>query len=952
MKFAVIHIDTTGPLSKGKMAYIAIVKVDEKGDILSYYQSHIGENTCSFAPGSTNISEDNPQKKDIVVRSLEQVAMECVPLLEDVALVGYDVYSQVSFLQQALDQCGYHVFTGPVIDVIPLLQMLFPSLLCSHLDEIAAQVDQRQRSPDQGDDEALTVARLFRNGLQKLETLPFVALERLIGLLESEYPSLSLLLQQTLQIRQKANVHQLQDSHTHRHFALHVADWTDEVAPREHLNTNPLAEVEFESYINDVIFAMRKTLPQYEEREAQISMCHRVNEALEKNKHLLIEAGTGTGKSLAYLIPSLYYSVKHDQKVMVSTYTVNLQDQLRQRDIPLLHKTIPVPFKISLFKGRGHYLCLRKFEYTINTSSFGNTKEETLLVAKIIIWLTETNTGDKQELTLVGDKEKFFWEKVKSDPDSCLGRACPWFRKCYYHRAKHEATLSDIVITNHSKLFTQVKSDRQLLPPYHHLVIDEAHHFEAIAGKHLGIHIKSFSFEYLFTRLCKDNRSGQLFHLRHHVEKTEHEQSMQWKAILDELYSNIVEAKHHWDELYHCFFYVFSQHGYTDGQRLKKNTLRFQKTKKMEGWDSIVLVEKQLHTLFEIIVRKGEQVISDIQKKSVEMDQSGIIADISTLLKHIDQLGKDVHFFVENGQENIVYWMEAVYEWGSKSVQLYAAPIDVTSQLRDLFFNKKNSVILTSATLSVNGSFQFSIEQLGLQQAAQSQKLITMILPSPFHYKEQALVIIPRNFPTVRGDKKESPFVDALIQSLIEIATAMNGRTLVLFTSYTMLHQVYIPLKQKLMTKNVTVLGQGIDTGSSTKLLHLFQRAKAAVLLGTNSFWEGIDIPGTALTCLAIVKLPFQPPTHPYTQAKTDWLKQHHKNPFNDFAVPQAVLRFKQGFGRLVRTGKDRGIAIVYDTRVIHSAYGKCFLHSLPGPKIEHMSIQQVVPRMQQWMKQ
>lgn len=259
-------------------------------------------------------------------------------------------------------------------------------------------------------------------------------------------------------------------------------------------------------------------------------------------------------------------------------------------------------------------------------------------------------------------------------------------------------------------------------------------------------------------------------------------------------------------------------------------------------------------------------------------------------------------------------------------------------------------MVLTSATLSVDKSFQYMIDQLGLQEAADTGRLLTSMLPSPFNYREQALLVIPRDFPSVKGSIGDELFVSTLVQSLSKAAQATKGRMLVLFTSYRMLRQVHEPLKESLAASDITVLGQGVDSGSRSRLTRRFQEAKSAVLLGTSSFWEGVDIPGDALTCLAIVRLPFQPPNQPLLEAKSELLRQQNKNPFMQLSVPQAVIRFKQGFGRLVRTGQDRGVVILYDTRVLESYYGKHFLYSLPGPKMEHMPTTQMVPRIADWL--
>ncbi len=281
---------------------------------------------------------------------------------------------------------------------------------------------------------------------------------------------------------------------------------------------------------------------------------------------------------------------------------------------------------------------------------------------------------------------------------------------------------------------------------------------------------------------------------------------------------------------------------------------------------------------------------------------------------------------------------------------MFAVPADVSGQLKKYFFDTKKSITLTSATLSVQKSFSYASEQLGLWEHEKSGRLKTVQLPSPFNYREQALVIVPRDFPGLKGQSADPHFITRLTESLAEAAVETGGRMLVLFTSYKMLRQAYDPLKELLAPFSIQVLGQGIDSGNRSKLTRRFQQNQASVLLGTSSFWEGVDIPGDALTALAIVRLPFQPPNHPLVEAKAEMLVEQKQNPFMKLSIPQAVIRFKQGFGRLVRSARDKGIVLIYDTRVIETRYGKFFLYSLPGPKIESMHVDKIVPRMREWL--
>jgi ATP-dependent DNA helicase DinG len=366
-------------------------------------------------------------------------------------------------------------------------------------------------------------------------------------------------------------------------------------------------------------------------------------------------------------------------------------------------------------------------------------------------------------------------------------------------------------------------------------------------------------------------------------------------------------------------------------------------------WDDLMVMEENIYLLLGEVIKQVERIVNTFKEHEEEQALVAAATDLSGTLKDMQRIRDHLHFFVQRTDPNFIYWLEASFTYKAKSIQFVGVPIDVSPMLREHFFNVKDSVIMTSATLSVDKKFDYTCEQFGLDP--KNDHVRTVMLPSPFHYRRQALVVIPRDFPTLKGASGDAYFVACLIQSVRDVAIQTNGRMLILFTSNRMLRQVHPDLKEQLHPYGIQVLGQGVDSNNRSKLVKLFQDQPQSVLLGTSSFWEGVDIPGDALTALVIVRLPFQPPTHPVVEAKSEYLKQSGKNPFLKLSIPQAVIRFKQGFGRLVRTANDRGIVIVYDTRLLDSYYGKYFLYSLPGPKIEHLKTENLVSRIKQWME-
>ncbi|MBP3964510.1 ATP-dependent DNA helicase DinG [Paenibacillus lignilyticus] len=957
MNYAVLDLETTGHSAGDEMIQVGLVLLDEQLSVVHSYSTFV-KPTIAIPPFITQLTGiEESMVAD--APDLDEVLLELIPLLSDAVLVAHNVGFDAGFLNSALDRCGYLPFDGRRLDTIDLLRILYPTLTTYQLGAVTELFGIEHDQHHRADSDAMATAELFVNCHNKLKGLPLLTLQRLANLLGDDLDDLGWFVSQMAFLKETQTSIDPDAYHYFRQFAMKAGDWSEEQHPRENLDEEAGASVtdwtfpQFLSHIKNEIAAL---VSGYEEREPQNMMFQEVIDALEEERHLLIEAGTGTGKSLGYLIPALYYGVQHNKKIVVSTHTINLQEQLRARDLPLLQAVMPYPFRAAVFKGRGNYLCLRKFEGKVNMRDFASPAEDRITASQMVVWLSESNHGDQEELNF-GNRGADFWGTVASDTDSCLNRACPWFKRCYYHRAKQEANIADVVITNHSMLFTDIRADHRLLPGYEHLILDEAHHLEEVAGKHLGTQVSYYSVQHPVLRLCKDARNGQLIALKSRLANEDVEKTQKWREEIDEVVPVFGDLRDEWDRLFEMLYTLMGNgasgtksSGDASNGETGQFVLRLRSGKLPDYWSDAQLIEEAINGYLSQIIRPLDKVFAAIKEEIDDPGIAALVTDLSGTIKDLSRARDDLRQFMKADKTDTVYWLEANSNSRAKSIQLYAVPADVSSQLRTYFFDIKKSVILTSATLSVQKSFQYACEQLGLTQDEEQGRLKTVQLPSPFNYREQALVIIPRNFPVLKGAAGDPQFNDMLVKSLTEAAIETNGRMLVLFTSYRMLKQVYDPLKEALAMSGIHVLGQGIDSSNRSKLTRRFQQQQASVLLGTSSFWEGVDIPGDALTCLAIVRLPFQPPNHPLVEAKSELLQEQKQNPFMKLSIPQAVIRFKQGFGRLVRTGKDRGIVLIYDTRVIDTYYGKYFLYSLPGPKIEHMHLEQIVPRIREWL--
>ncbi|TBL79705.1 ATP-dependent DNA helicase DinG [Paenibacillus thalictri] len=944
MKFAVLDFETTGSGSNDEIIQVGLVIIDQF-QISDRYTSLVnpGIGIPSSITALTGITDemvaDAPR--------MDQVVSEMVPLLSDSVLVAHNAGFDLAFLQKALDDHGYFPYDGRVLDTMDALRMLFPGMSSLQLSLACDALDIVHERPHQADSDAEVTALLWLKCMQRLLELPLLTLQRLCTLYQAEANDMGWFLEEIRLFKEAHSSEAVDNAVYFRQFALNVDDWDEEKRERTADEASRLGS-NFNDFYDDLRNNLKTKFETYEERESQVIMLQEVEDAFQASRHLMIEAGTGTGKSLGYLIPALYYGMKQDKKIVVSTHTINLQEQLKERDLPLLHDIFPAPFEAAVLKGRSHYLCLRKFEHKINTLDFEYSKEDRLTAGQMLVWLGETETGDEEELHF-GNRGPQFWHTVASDADSCLNRSCPWFKKCFYHRARYRANNADAIITNHSLLFTDVRAENRILPAYKHLVIDEAHHFEEVASKHFGIELHYAALVGALLWLYKDSRSGQLSHLRQRLQKHEGELASGWCGVIDKLIPKIVQLKEDWDMLTEQLYQLLAMNNDLGQSEMGQPVLRIKKERLPSIWPTLQGIEQNIYLNLGDLGKQLDKLLLELKEVQEEYEVQSFVTDLGGIGKELSQHKDALHFFMNMPEEGYVYWMEASPHGKAKSLQITSVPIDVSPLLREYFFEPKESIVMTSATLSVNKSFEYTSELLGLKTEEQT-KVKTVQLPSPFNYRQQALVVIPRDFPSIKGAGSEAVFVEKLVDSLAEVAVEMNGRMLVLFTSNRMLKAAHAGLKERLEPHGIHVLGQGVDSSNRSKLTRMFQSYPSSVLLGTSSFWEGVDIPGNALSCLAIVRLPFQPPNHPLVEAKIEHIKKMNLNPFMKLSVPQAVIRFKQGFGRLVRTSGDKGIVIIYDTRVIDTSYGKHFLYSLPGPKIEHMPTSQLVSRIKQWM--
>jgi DNA polymerase-3 subunit epsilon/ATP-dependent DNA helicase DinG len=644
---------------------------------------------------------------------------------------------------------------------------------------------------------------------------------------------------------------------------------------------------------------LANVLPGYEHRESQMQMLLAVAQIQARGGTLVVEAGTGTGKSLAYLVPSVARAVRHRERVIVSTNTHTLQEQLMGKDLPALREWLPWDFKAVLLKGRSNYVSLRRWRRYLSEPC--QDADELMFKLKVLIWLHTTESGDRSELRLYG-REEVFWNRIASDPMDCVGIHCSR-EDCYVHRARAEAEKADLVVVNHALLLADAEVGGGLLPEYDHLVVDEAHHLEDAATRGLRQEVDGPGLLALLDRLS----TGLIEELRRqpHLGAS--------GDALAEAAPQAVAAAGHVRELFRLAdAWVAVKLGETE--RREESVRLTPALREEEGWSPIRLLAENGVTALTVLDLTLRKSVAGVREwlGGDEPDQG--IRELEMIRGRLEVAMGLLDAALLRPDANRVYWFSQVSR--AENLLLRAAPINVGFLLRDRVYADRRSTVFTSATLAVGGTFDYFSSRVGL-----GPEIEELILPSPFDFYHQALVCLPTDLPL-----PEHEAFDIAVEDLIAaVARRVGGRTLVLFTSHRQLRDVHAGLKQRVDLDEVLILGQGID-GQRRQLLKTFEEAERPLLLGTASFWEGVDIPGERLSCVIVVRLPFAVPTDPVYAARAEQVR----DPFTQLALPQAALRLKQGFGRLIRRSTDRGAVAILDNRILGRDYGKTFLDVLP----------------------
>ena len=704
---------------------------------------------------------------------------------------------------------------------------------------------------------------------------------------------------------------------------------------------------------------LARKLENYEVRPPQQKMLTHVAEAFNENKIAVIEAGTGTGKTLAYLLPAIEWSVRNRERTVIATGTINLQEQLINKDLPLLQETHALKFRAALVKGRTNYACRRKLlEVSTQLDMFTEASQQNEL-QMIVEWAKKTTDGSKSDLGFIPNET--VWEKIQSESDTTLRAKCPFYNECFFYNARRRAASADILVANHHLLFADLavrnetggSSEVAVLPKYQRIILDEAHDIEDVASSYFGAATSYHGFLRVLHKLyrVKDHKASGLLpfalsKLEKHAHKLSNELMLKFQQRLAGLCEPSVQnVEYHLTQVMERLFAWGKQDRKQEFAEIK---IRFKPAVMHDSFLQDIL-QKQAKPFLNALQSCTDELaklnqLFDNAEHYIGDEAVSLAVDINAQTNRLLEMGEKFKQVLFNDDESLVRWLELKESRWGNIVRLYNAPLNISALMQKAVFNAFPTVVMTSATLAVGKSFDFLEERLGLRGVHEDRR-VAVKLDSPFDYDRQVLVAIPTDIPA----PTEGGYAAELKKLLSRTLDISQGRAFILFTAYGLLNQVYNQLAPELSAKGLLVLKQGGE--NRHRLLERFKAQVGSVLFGTDSFWQGVDVHGEALECVIMPRLPFRVPTEPLIEARVEAIDKAGGNSFMEFSVPQAVIKFKQGFGRLIRRKSDFGVIAIFDNRIATKFYGKIFMESLPECRIAAGATEEVFAEMIKFYK-
>jgi DNA polymerase-3 subunit epsilon/ATP-dependent DNA helicase DinG len=816
--------------------------------------------------------------------------------------------------------------------------MLLPSSTSYSLGKLAAQIEAEHSRPHRALDDAQATRMVFLSLLERARTLDSGVLAELQNLATRARWPVARLFVSPRQERQATSLLGMGGVDA---AAIHSRLAQPGPSLKQSKVTVPVDPEELTGHLSPGGLLSR-THPAFEWRPQQVEMMRAVSGAINSGHHLIVEGGTGVGKSLAYLLPAILYSFKNGTRVVISTNTINLQEQLLGKDIPALVKALEengsLPrgqFKCVPLKGRANYLCLRRWSLLARGESL--SRDEARLLGKTLVWLQGTATGDRGEINLSG-KDASTWGRVSAAEKA----RCPGMRgegPCFLRSARDRAEAAHLVVVNHALLLSDLAMGGGVLPDYDHLIVDEAHHLEEEATRQLGFQVSQNGLGEGLEALGRLAAEVQALVRGSGLPEGRRRQAQELADGLEAHWSRQVRDR--WDRLWSTAETFLSHHqgeGSDQSQLLVTRSVRAQ-----PGWSDLELAWENLDVVLTDGLKRADRLGTSLEALPADgpLDLESVAAELAGWQDGMLELQARLKTLLVAAADNQrIDWMERAADNGGDSssrshIVLHSAPLNVGQDLQERLFSKKRSVVLTSATLSSQGSMEYLRDRVGLRESED------LVVGSPFDYKRAVLLLLPEDIPA-----PDAPGYQQAAERLVAaLARAVRGRTLVLFTSHAALRATARAVRGPLAAEGVRVLAQGVD-GSPRQILQEFSESAPAVILGTSSLWEGVDLPGGVLKALVIGRLPFHVPTDPIFAARSG----QYEDAFHQYALPQAVLRLRQGVGRLIRSSQDRGAIVVLDRRISSKPYGRAFLESLPPCTVKRAPLASIADYAARWI--
>ncbi len=925
-----LDIETTG-LDENREAIIEIAAVKFNGRrIEGEFNTLInpGKHIPDFITGLTGID-------DAMVRQaprLRDIVHELTAFVGDAPILGHNVKFDIGFLRKA----GLFEYQQ-TLDTYELASVLMPTASRYNLGSLGQQLNIPLPATHRALDDARVTHACYVRLLDLAGELPLETLQEIVELGNFVDWDAGWAFEQALHARAKEGT---KPKHTKKSASSRKPapgspalkdgppiQRTEEPLPLDPEETASILEYSgpFSQYFES-----------YEHRTEQVEMLKAVAHALSNGGHLMVEAGTGVGKSFAYLVPAALFAHQNNTRVVISTNTINLQDQLIKKDIPDLQAALSLDVRASVMKGRVNYLCPRKLG-TMRTHGPSNANEMRVL-AKIIVWELENISGDRNELNLTGPIEREVWSRLSAEDDSCTTETClgRMGGACAFYRARQAAQGAHLLIVNHALLLSDVSTGSRVLPEYDYVIVDEAHHIESAVTNALSFRMTQNDLD----RMLKELGGSSAGVLGRLLTETHDSLRPSDFGLLQQKSKHATDQAFRLEQLSKEFFSVLG--GFIAAQRegQQQNNYSWQMritsaARTLQGWDDVEVLWGQVSDTMSHLLKTLDEIykaLADLYSEGHE-NVEDVMGSLSTLMRRMTEAEAAASGLMHKPSNDLIYWIE-VNPRGER-LSLNAAPLRAGPLVQKHLWHEKACVVMASATLTTHGDFQY------VRSTLSADEVDTLSLGSPFDYEASTLLYVANDMP----EPNSFNYQQALDRAILSTAKATGGRMLVLFTSYAALKKTAQAITGPLAREDIFVYEQG-EGASPNALLESFKSTDRAVLLGTRSFWEGVDVPGDSLSVVVITKLPFGVPSDPIIAARSEL----YEDSFNEYYLPESILKFRQGFGRLIRTASDRGIVAILDRRVLTKQYGRMFLESLPPCTARQGAVAGLAKMAGQWL--